>query len=91
MTSTHMLNPREVRIPGILVDGVVVAHAANHTQTFAEVYNPAYTGEIRTPLDRLPPLPPGPRKADEPMGLSRTPWWTWTSASSTTPRTTCCT
>lgn len=63
VTTEHMLNPREVRIPGILVDGVVVARPENHPQTFAEAYNPAYTGEIRTPLDRLPPLPAGPRKA----------------------------
>jgi propionate CoA-transferase len=62
-TTAHMLNPREVRIPGILVDGVVLARPENHRQTFAEAYNPAYTGEVRTPLDGLPPLPPGPRKA----------------------------
>ena len=63
VTTAHMLNPREVRIPGILVDGVVVARPENHPQTFAETYNPAYTGEVRTPLDRLPVLPSGPRKA----------------------------
>ncbi len=63
VTTAHMLNPREVRIPGILVDGVVLARPENHRQTFAEAYDPAYTGEVRTPLDTLPPLAPGPRKA----------------------------
>ena len=66
VTTAHMLNPREVRIPGILVDGVVVAHPANHPQTFAEVYNPAYTGEVRTPLDRLPAAPARPAQGHRP-------------------------
>jgi propionate CoA-transferase len=63
LTTEHMLNPREVRIPGILVDGVVVARPENHPQTFAEYYNPAYTGEVRTPIHELAVLPLGPRKA----------------------------
>ena len=63
VTTAHMLNPREVRIPGVLVDGVVIAQPQNHPQTFAEHYNPAYTGEVRTPLDGLRPMPLGPRKA----------------------------
>src|SRR5271166_6436832 len=41
------LNPRQVKIPGIFVDCVVVAKPENHWQTFATQYNLGYSGEIR--------------------------------------------
>lgn len=57
------LNPRNVKIPGILVDCVVVAEKPEyHMQTFIEQYNPAFSGEIRVPLSAIPPMPMSERK-----------------------------
>jgi len=57
------LHSRQVRVPGVLVDAVVVStHAAYHMQTFSEQYNPAYSGEIRIPVSTLVPLPMSERK-----------------------------
>lgn len=56
------LDPRLVKVPGILVDAIVLSRPENHWQTFAETYNPAYSGEVRVPLSSLPPLPLDERK-----------------------------
>lgn len=56
------LNPRQVKIPGILVDCVVVARPENHHQTFAEVYNPAFSAEIRMPMQSVPSMEMSDRK-----------------------------
>lgn len=57
------LNPRQVKIPGILVDCVVVAEKPEyHMQTFAEPYNPAYSGEVRVPLSAMAAMPMSERK-----------------------------
>src|SRR5574343_695070 len=57
------LNPRQVKIPGVLVDCVVVAEKPEyHMQTFSEQYNPAYAGEIRVPLSAIPEMGMSERK-----------------------------
>ena len=56
------LNPRQVKIPGILVDCVVVASAQNHWQTFVEPYSAAFSGEIRVPTGSLRPMAMSERK-----------------------------
>ena len=56
------LDARKVKIPGIYVDAIVVASEENHRQTFGTYYNPAYSGEIRVPVDSLAPLPLSERK-----------------------------
>ncbi|MBI1777222.1 MAG: acyl CoA:acetate/3-ketoacid CoA transferase [Proteobacteria bacterium] len=62
ITVRHVLSPHLVRIPGILVDHVVVAEPSQHRQTFAEAYNPAYTGEIVLPRSTIGALAMSERK-----------------------------
>jgi propionate CoA-transferase len=56
------LNPRRVKVPGILVDCVVVAQPENHPQNLNGSYNPAFSAEVRVPLDAITPMPLDERK-----------------------------
>lgn len=57
------LNPRQVKIPGILVDCVVVAEQPEyHMQTFAEAYSAAFSGEIKVPMSAIAAMPMSERK-----------------------------
>ncbi len=58
------LNARQVKIPGILVDCVVVAEKPEyHQQSFVEPYSPAFASEIKVPASSVPPMSMGVRKA----------------------------
>lgn len=56
------LPPRQVRIPGNLVDCVVVAEGDLHRQTYATAYSPAFAQEIRAPMTGLAGMPLDERK-----------------------------
>ena len=56
------LPARSVKVPGILVDCVVVSRPENHWQTFAESYNPSFSCEVKIPMLSIPPLPLDERK-----------------------------
>ena len=56
------LNARHVKIPGIMVDCVVVSQPENHWQTFAEVYNPSFSSEHKIPMQSIEPMEMSPRK-----------------------------
>src|SRR5215207_1315523 len=62
IAAAESLNPREVEVPGVLVDCVVLAKSENHPQTYATPYNHAYSGRQRVPLDRVEPAPLDERK-----------------------------
>jgi propionate CoA-transferase len=57
------LDPKLVKIPGIYVEAIVqVADMKNHMQTFAEDYNPSYSGTIRVPVNSVKPMELDDRK-----------------------------
>ena len=56
------LNARQVKIPGLLVDCVVVAKPENHWQTFATHYNPSFSCETKVPIESLEPMKLDERK-----------------------------
>jgi propionate CoA-transferase len=63
VTTERMLSPQAVKLPGVLVDCVVLARPENHMQTFGEAYNPSYTGEVKVSARAIPPIPLNERKA----------------------------
>jgi propionate CoA-transferase len=62
ITEANMLNPRQVQIPGIMVDCVVVASAENHKQTYITPYSRAYASDIRIPINTAKPMDLDARK-----------------------------
>ncbi|MEX2460477.1 MAG: CoA-transferase [Paenibacillaceae bacterium] len=60
MVQRHSLHPKSIRIPGILVDRIILS--PHQTQTAVSLYNPAYSGEVRVPLEDILSLPFNERK-----------------------------
>ncbi|MBV9220766.1 MAG: 3-oxoacid CoA-transferase [Methylobacteriaceae bacterium] len=60
MAKRGTLAPKLVKIPGILVDLVVLV--PDQRQTYETDYSPAYAGELRIPLADIPRLPLDARK-----------------------------
>ncbi|MEP0961823.1 MAG: CoA-transferase [Roseobacter sp.] len=50
------LPARDVHIPGIFVDAVVVAEPENHLQTYATAFSQAFTNRIRPPEGEIPAM-----------------------------------
>jgi propionate CoA-transferase len=62
LAAMDALPARQVVVPGALVDCVVLAPPEHHVQTYATAYSPAFSGQLRVPLDRIPSLPLDERK-----------------------------
>jgi acyl CoA:acetate/3-ketoacid CoA transferase len=61
VVQNETLKPHQVRVPGILVDYVVLA--PDQWQTTQTPYDPAISGEVFHPLSSFPPMEFGPGKA----------------------------
>ena len=56
------LHPKDVKIPGILVDYLVIGRPENHLQTMGTYFNPVYAGDIKVPTRAMQALPLDERK-----------------------------
>ncbi|MBF7082558.1 acyl CoA:acetate/3-ketoacid CoA transferase [Desulfallas sp. Bu1-1] len=55
VTQKGSMNPHAVKVPGMLVDAIVVD--PNQMQGTQTAYDPWLSGEVRQPLDRIEPMP----------------------------------
>lgn len=62
IATPESLKSRDVIIPGIMVDYVVIARPEHHMQTFGTQYRPELSGELRVPFTHLEPLALDERK-----------------------------
>ena len=51
------LHPKAIKVPGVLVDYIVVASPERHRQTIGTYFHPAMAGDCKVPLSSLPSLP----------------------------------
>ncbi|MCA1060282.1 acyl CoA:acetate/3-ketoacid CoA transferase [Rossellomorea aquimaris] len=58
------MHPKDVVVPGYLVDGFVVADhpETEHRQVPSTVFSPVFSGDLKTPTGSLPPIPLDARK-----------------------------
>src|SRR5690625_3994707 len=56
------LDPKSVRVPGVMVDYIVIGSDDYHYQTKKTYYDPALSGELKVPIESIASMPLGPRK-----------------------------
>jgi len=62
LAANGTLDPRDVKVPGIYVDAIVVADPQYHWQNNTVYYDPAVSGEIKVSLGSIEPMPLDERK-----------------------------
>jgi propionate CoA-transferase len=56
------LHPKAVKVPGFMVDYVVLGQPENHMQTITTQFNAALCGDVKVPVGSLEPMPLDERK-----------------------------
>jgi len=56
LAKANSLHPKQVQVPGVLVDYIVVGKPENHMQTMGEYYNPIFSGDMKVALNVLPEM-----------------------------------
>lgn len=55
-------DPRNIIVPGVLIDYLVIASPENHMQSYAAYYEPWLSGDVKLPLKNVAPIPLDERK-----------------------------
>lgn len=56
------LDPKDIKIPGVIVDYVVEGDIPDHFMTWDYEFNPAFNGDLKVPVDSLTAMPLTNRK-----------------------------
>jgi propionate CoA-transferase len=56
------LHPKSVKVPGLLVDYVVIGQPENHMQSISTQFNPVFSGDVKVPTGSLAPMALDERK-----------------------------
>jgi propionate CoA-transferase len=62
LAMANSLHPKNVKVPGTLVDYVVIAKPENHHQTQQTYFSPVLAGHIKVPMAGIPTIPLDARK-----------------------------
>lgn len=63
LAANGSLKPKDVKVPGLLVDAIVVGAPERSRQSYAMPYNPALSGELKVPVQA--------KKEAEPLSLKK--------------------
>jgi propionate CoA-transferase len=57
LATNGTLHPKDVRVPGVLIDHIVVSAHGNHWQSAGAPFTSGYSGAVHVPLDHIAEMP----------------------------------